>query len=553
MAKQMDMDTEPETLLNRRQQFRRLLHSGDTEFLLEAHNGISARIGEEAGFKGLWASGLSISAQFGVRDSNEPSWTQVLETVEFMAEATSIPIMLDGDTGYGNFNNMRRLVRKLEQRQVAAVCIEDKLFPKANSFIEGSRQQLADIDEFCGKIKAGKDAQTDDQFSVIARVEALIAGWGMDEAIKRAAAYHNAGADGILIHSALAVADEILEFMARWGDRCPVVIVPTKYYATPTDVFRDAGCSIVIWANHMLRSAVRAMQETARDLYESQQLLALEDKIVPVSEIFRLQGIGELKEAEHRYLPKQRSATRALVLAASRGAALGSLTEDLPKTMVEIAGRPMLSHIVDTLRAAGIRETLVVRGYRKDKIDLPGLTYADNEQHDTTGEFVSLSVGLEATDDDSQALVVSYGDVLFNRYILQILEIESEDFVIAVDTDWQDSVNKNRAADYVGCSEPYSRSAFYHRVLLKEIGEELTSESIDGEWMGFLRVAATAMPRLRQTVSEMIAKPGHEKAKLHHLLAELTRRGENIRVVYTSGHWLDVDTLDDVVSAGKFA
>jgi phosphoenolpyruvate phosphomutase len=553
MAKQMDMDTEPETLLNRRQQFRRLLHSGDTEFLLEAHNGISARIGEEAGFKGLWASGLSISAQFGVRDSNEASWTQVLETVEFMAEATSIPIMLDGDTGYGNFNNMRRLVRKLEQRQVAAVCIEDKLFPKANSFIEGSRQQLADIDEFCGKIKAGKDAQTDDQFSVIARVEALIAGWGMDEAIKRAEAYHNAGADGILIHSALAVADEILEFMTRWGDRCPVVIVPTKYYATPTDVFRDAGCSIVIWANHMLRSAVRAMQETARDLYESQQLLALEDKIVPVSEIFRLQGIGELKEAEHRYLPKQRSATRALVLAASRGAALGSLTEDLPKTMVEIAGRPMLSHIVDTLRAAGIRETLVVRGYRKDKIDLPGLTYADNEQHDTTGEFVSLSVGLEASDDDSQALVVSYGDVLFNRYILQILEIESEDFVIAVDTDWQDSVNKNRAADYVGCSEPYSRSAFYHRVLLKEIGEELTSESIDGEWMGFLRVAATAMPRLRQTVSEMIAKPGHEKAKLHHLLAELTRRGENIRVVYTSGHWLDVDTLDDVVSAGKFA
>ncbi|MGI9265086.1 MAG: phosphoenolpyruvate mutase, partial [Gammaproteobacteria bacterium] len=353
-------DNQPELSdLSRCQLFRQLLNSPETDFLLEAHNGISARIGEEAGFKGLWASGLSISAQFGVRDSNEASWTQVLETVEFMAEATSVPVMLDGDTGYGNFNNMRRLVRKLEQRQVAAVCIEDKLFPKANSFIEGSRQQLADIDEFCGKIKAGKDAQTDDQFSVVARVEALIAGWGMDEAIKRAEAYHDAGADGILIHSALAVADEILEFMNRWGDRCPVVIVPTKYYATPTDIFRDAGCSMVIWANHMLRSAVRAMQETAHDLYESQQLLALEDKIVPVSEIFRLQGIGELKEAEHRYLPKQRLATRALVLAASRGAALGSLTEDMPKTMVEIAGRPMLGHIVDTLRAAGIRETIV--------------------------------------------------------------------------------------------------------------------------------------------------------------------------------------------------
>jgi phosphoenolpyruvate phosphomutase len=547
------MDSGPKTQLSKCQQFRRLLDSGDTEFLLEAHNGISARIGEEAGFRGLWASGLAISAQFGVRDSNEASWTQVLETVEFMAEATSIPIMLDGDTGYGNFNNMRRLVRKLEQREVAAVCIEDKLFPKANSFIEGSRQQLADVDEFCGKIKAGKDAQSDDNFSVIARIEALIAGWGMDEAISRAGAYHEAGADGILIHSALAVADEILEFMKRWGDRCPVLIVPTKYYATPTDVFRDAGCSIVIWANHMLRSAVQAMQETARHLHQSQQLLALEDHIVPVSEIFRLQGIGELKEAEHRYLPKKRSAARALVLAASRGGALASLTEDIPKTMVEVAGRPMLGHIVDAYRAAGIREILVVRGYRKDQVNLPGLIFADNDEHETTGELVSLSVGLNTIDDDSQALVISYGDVLFNRYILQILEVEDEDFVIAVDTDWQESVNRHRAADYVSCSEPHSRSAFYHRVLLQAAGEDLRPDSVQGEWMGFLRVSATALPRLRQIVSTMIVAAGNEKAKLHHLLAELVRQGENVRVIYTTGHWLDVDTLDDVVSAGKFA
>ncbi|MGI9264932.1 MAG: phosphoenolpyruvate mutase, partial [Gammaproteobacteria bacterium] len=213
----------------------------------------------------------------------------------------------------------------------------------------------------------------------------------------------------------------------------------------------------------------------------------------------------------------------------------------------------ILGHIVDTYRAAGIREAIVVRGYRKDQINLPGLIYANNEQHDSTGELVSLSEGLKATDDNSQALVVSYGDVLFNRYILQILEVEGEDFVIAVDTDWQDSVNKNRAADYVSCSEPYSRSAFYHRVLLKEIGEDLAPQGVDGEWMGFLRVAATAMPRFRQAVSAMIAAPGNEQAKLHHLLTQLLRQGESIRVVYTSGHWLDVDTLDDVISAGKFA
>ena len=248
-------DTNDRMTATRTARFRRLLDSADTRFLLEAHNGISARIAEEAGFEGIWASGLSISAQFGVRDSNEASWTQVLEMVEFMAEATSVPIMLDGDTGYGNFNNMRRLVRKLEQREIAAVCIEDKLFPKTNSFIEGRSQELADIDEFCGKIKAGKDAQSDDDFSIVARVEALIAGRGMDEALCRAEAYRLAGADGILIHSAAATSDEILAFMREWGDRSPVVIVPTRYYATPTDVFREAGVSIVIWANHLLRSA----------------------------------------------------------------------------------------------------------------------------------------------------------------------------------------------------------------------------------------------------------------------------------------------------------
>ena len=156
--------------ITKSRQFKKLLLSEQLEFICEAHNGVSAKIVQEAGFRGIWASGLSISAQFGVRDNNEASWTQVLENLEFMSDATTIPILLDGDTGYGNFNNMQRLVRKLEQRHIAAVCIEDKLFPKTNSFIKGGTQPLADMQEFCGKIKAGKDAVTDQDFSIIARV-----------------------------------------------------------------------------------------------------------------------------------------------------------------------------------------------------------------------------------------------------------------------------------------------------------------------------------------------------------------------------------------------
>ena len=284
-------------------QFKHLLSSGQLEFLLEAHNGLSAKVVEEAGFKGIWASGLCMSAALGVRDNNEAGWTQILEVLEFISDATTIPILVDADTGYGNFNNVRRLVQKLEQRNVAAMCIEDKLFPKTNSFLRGETQPLADIDEFCGKIKAAKDPQQDPDFCVVARTEAFITGLGLSEALRRAEAYHQAGADAILVHSKISTPRQILAFMSEWQDTCPVVIVPTTYYATPTDVFMEAGISLVIWANHLLRSSIATMQRTAATLYQEQNLLSIENEGVPVKEIFRLQNDDELRAAELRYLP----------------------------------------------------------------------------------------------------------------------------------------------------------------------------------------------------------------------------------------------------------
>ena len=474
-------------------QFRTLLESHELEFLLEAHNGISAKIGEEAGFKALWAGGLCMSAQFGVRDSNEASWTQVLEMLEFMADATTIPILLDGDTGYGNFNNVRRLVSKLEQRGVAAVCIEDKLYPKTNSFIDGNKQQLAEIDEFCSRIKAGKDAQTDDDFVIITRVEAFIAGWGLGEALRRAEAYHEAGSDGILIHSALSTPGEVLAFKQEWGDRLPVVIVPTKYYATPTDVFRDAGFSIAIWANHLLRAALPAMQDCARTLAREQNLLSIEDDVAPVKEIFRLQGASELQDAEARYLPKRSSDARAIILAASRGAALGELTISRPKTMVEVRGQPLLGHIVTAYNAAGIKNIMVVRGYLADAINLPALNYVDNPDYADTSELLSLARALEGDGDDSCDLYVSYGDVIFRRYILDSLAEPDDDFVIVVDTDWQESMNLGRAADYVRCTETHSRRDFYKEIYLEQAGETIPEDQRHGEWMGLLKVSAAGL------------------------------------------------------------
>lgn len=285
-------------------QLKNMLRSPQLEFILEAHNGMSAKIVQEAGFKGIWGSGLTISAALGVRDSNEASWTQVLDVLEFMNDAVDIPILLDGDTGYGNFNNFRRLIKKLEQRGIAGVCIEDKIFPKTNSFINSTGQPLADIAEFVGKIKAGKDTQSDPDFSIVARIESFIAGWGLEETLKRANAYHEAGADALLIHSRLSVPDEILSFMKEWKDRCPVVIVPTMYYNTPTEVYEKAGISLVIWANHMMRTSVASMKKTAEIIYSNRSISPIEKEVVSVKEIFRLQNAKELEEAENKYLPR---------------------------------------------------------------------------------------------------------------------------------------------------------------------------------------------------------------------------------------------------------
>ena len=285
------------------QMFKKMLMSEQLEFILEAHCGLSAIIAEESGFKGIWGSGLSMSAALGVRDCNEASWTQVVDMLEFMSDATDIPILIDADTGYGNFNNVRRLVKKLEKIDVAAMCIEDKLFPKMNSFVSSDQQVMAEIEEFSGRIKAAKDTQSDPDFCVVARTEALILGKGIDEALQRAEAYYKAGADAILVHSKLPTADQIFEFMSEWKNTCPVIVVPTTYYKTPTESFSEAGISIVIWANHLVRSSITAMQKTAAKLFQTQTIESINDDLVSVQEIFRLQNIDELKKAEKKYLP----------------------------------------------------------------------------------------------------------------------------------------------------------------------------------------------------------------------------------------------------------
>jgi phosphoenolpyruvate phosphomutase len=530
-------------------QFRELLHSPRLEFLMEAHNGLSARIVEEAGFRGIWASGLSISAALGVRDNNEASWTQVLEVAEFMSDATRIPILLDADTGYGNFNNMRRLVRKLEQRGIAAVCIEDKLFPKTNSFIKSERQPLADLEEFTGKIKAVKDAQSDPDFSLVARLEGFIAGRGLNDMLRRAEACHAAGADALLIHSKKTTPEEVLAFAEAWRGACPLVIVPTMYYSAPVEAFEQAGISIVIWANQNVRSSIAAMQETTRRIFEERSVQNVEDAIVPVKEVFRLQNADELIEAEERYLPATAGSARAIILAASRGSEMGEVTAGIPKTMVPIGGTPLLHKLVAQFRAAGLRRVVVVRGYAAEKVHAPDVEFVENAEFEGTGELLSLGKAIDHLEGEA---IISFGDILFRKHILNNLLAEQHDIVIAVDAAWQERRGSAGYVDYVRATRPYSLRYDEEEAFLTRMAPDLNPGQINGEWIGLTKTTAHGSAAIRSVLAELSTRADFRKLRFDDLFQHLIANGNSVQVLYITGHWLDVDNLDDLSRAQAF-
>ncbi len=523
-------------------QLKNLIGSPQLEFIMEAHSGLTAKIVEEAGFKGIWASGLSISASMGVRDNNEASWTQVLEVLEFMSDASSIPILLDGDTGYGNFNNARRLVNKLESRRIAGVCIEDKLFPKTNSFIGGEAQPLADIEEFCGKIKAMKDSQTDDDFVVVSRVEAFIAGWGLREALRRAEAYRQAGTDAVLIHSKRSDIAEIEAFMKEWGGRLPVVIVPTKYYSVPTETFKQLGISLGIWANHNLRAAITAMQKTARQIFQEQSLVNIEPHIVPVEEVFRLQGAEELERAEKKYLPVPRKKVNAVILAAGRGD-MEELTADIPKTLLEVGGRSLLTIQVDEFNKVGIKEICVVRGYAKDKVSAANFTVIDNDLFAETKELYSLYLAREQLQENT---VISYGDIIFKNYILNDLLNDTNDITLIADADVETA---DRDKDFVAADIPYSKKLYSSTVQFVRMSKDLKADEIEGEFIGLWKVTRRGSDVVKHALAELSQRPDFKQLEMADLFNHISAT-HPIAVKYIKGSWLDIDTIRDLKKAG---
>ena len=267
---------------------------------MAAHNPLAAKLAAAAGFDAIWGSGFELSASYAVPDASILSLDTHLDIMRAIGEVQDAPVIADLDTGYGNAVNVAYLVPRYAAAGAAAVVIEDKTFPKDSSLRPSGRQVLVPAEEFQGKIEA---ARVPGGPLVIARTEALIAGLGQEEALRRSAAYAEAGADAVLIHSKEKTPGEILQFCDAWAGSVPLVLVPTAY---PQLSFAEIAAlrkvGLVICANHAIRAAVAAMRATIARILAEGGIAGVESSIATVAEIFDLQGDGRLRELESRFL-----------------------------------------------------------------------------------------------------------------------------------------------------------------------------------------------------------------------------------------------------------
>jgi phosphonopyruvate hydrolase len=268
---------------------------------MAAHNPLAARLAAVAGFDAIWGSGFELSASYAVPDANILPMGTHLEMMRAIGEVQDAPVIADIDTGFGNAVNVAYVVPRYRAAGVAAIVMEDKTFPKDSSLRADGRQELVPIAEFQGKIAAAKAAAGG--MLVVARTEALIAGLGQEEALRRGAAYVEAGADAILIHSKQKTPDEILSFCSAWAGRVPLALVPTSYpQLSFADVAALGKVGLIICGNHAIRAAVAAMQGTFRRILAEGGIAGVEGDIASVAEVFALQGDAHMREVEKAFL-----------------------------------------------------------------------------------------------------------------------------------------------------------------------------------------------------------------------------------------------------------
>jgi len=462
--------------------------------------------------------------------------------------------------------NVMRTVNDRERAGVAAICIEDNVYPKRCSFYAGVRRELIPIDEHCGKIKAAKAAQTVPDFMVIARTEALIAGWGQEEALKRAEAYAEAGADAVLIHSKSKTFDELKTLYRAWSRRVPLVVVPTIFDQTTAQEMEQAGAKIIIYANQPVRAAIRAMRETLDLIRNDTRPGSANDRIVTLPEVYDIVGVPQMEQDEKAFLPIGGEKITAIIPAAGFEKQLLPLIEDKPKCLLDIKGKTILERAVAALNEANIKEIAVIRGYKKEAIALPNIRYYDNDRYEDTGELFSIFC---AEPEMKGRTIVLYGDIIFDTTILEKLLKSTADFALIIDLAWRDHVDRGGAPshlnpDLVTLADPPG-SSYLSRFVMGEdehrivkIGQHLPLDQVHGEFIGmamFSEKGTQAMRECYRSSQERYRSAAfHEarsvsKASFTDLVQELIDEGHRIDAVPVFKGWMEVDSFEEYQKA----
>ena len=531
-----------------------------------AHDALSAKLVQEAGFHAVWAGGFSISAALKcIPDASFITLSEQVSVERNMAEAISIPIVADCDTGYGNALNVMRTVNDHERAGIAAICIEDNVFPKRCSFYAGVRRELISIEEHCGKIQAAKSAQFVPDFMVIARTEALIAGWGKEEALNRIQAYAEAGADAILIHSKEPTFDELREVAQSCTHlKIPLVAVPTTYDSITAHELETAGFKMVIYANQAIRSAIKSMRQTLTDILTHGNAGAVNPQIVPLQEVYDLVGVSQMKQDERRFLPPGGEPVTAIIAAAGFEKPLLPLIQEKPKCLLDIKGKSILERQVATLNECNIKDIALTRGYQKSAITLPNIQYYDNDHYEETGELFSFFC---AEPMMKGRCLILFGDIIFDTAILQKLLKSPADITLVVDVSWQDrrlpevSTIQSRKDLVIletapGKSHRYVTPEEANRII--KIGHNIPHDQAHGEFIGLMMLSSEGTEQFKQSYRQAQKNSStegfHESADLKHaaltdLIQELINQGRAVQSVQTYKGWLDVDSFEDYQKA----
>ena len=535
--------------------------------LLEAHSGISALVGQKVSFQsgdepvefdGFWVSSLTDSASRGLPDVEIVGPDSRIATVNEILEVTSKPIIVDGDTGRSPVE-FEHYVRQLERYGVSAVIIEDKTFPKRNSLDPGARQTLEDPEVFAQKIERGKQAGLSGEFMIIARLESLIAGTGMDDALARAKAYVRAGVAGIMIHSKKDRTDEILGFAGAYQrlfedpeTRPLLVCVPTTYNLITDAELSENGFDIVIHANHLLRASYRAMQETALAILANDRSFEAEALWAPTSEIFEVVGFNRVTDQDRQYANEQRLSI--IIPAAGKD----PVFPELPKSMISVGGKAILDHQIESIRRSGLtnNDVVVVRGHEAGLFSRTDVQYRDNNRYLETRSLDSLFC---AEPEMSDGFILVYSDILFNEELIRRLVESGGDIVLLVDSSYRfHEHDVDKRLDLVVGTRRYSS----HRrrlqpnvpVDISRIGKGIPKEIADYEFVGmgyFSEEGADIVRKVYRDCRDQSPSPFHEAASFDQaqttdFLQEIIDRGFTVKGLEVSMGWIEIHNRQDV-------